>query len=407
MTKQRLRFFENAPTQKHIRESDKYLYKIDPPIHKLTIIGTGTMGQEHMYVAELLGRAEVYGIYDTQIESIECAKNNFSSFSDRELIVYNDLISACNDPMSDALMICTPNYTHFDILKTAIKSGKPLFIEKPMVTNLNDAAETIKIADKYSSFIQVGMQYRYKAQYVEALYEALERKMIGDIKTISLSEYRPPFLDKVNQWNKFNCYSGGTLVEKCCHYFDLINLVAKSLPVKVYASGGMAVNFTDLKYKNKTSDIDDHAFVIIDYSNGLKANFTLNMFATDFNEEMIISGDKGRLIANESFKFNQLPKSKATLSRECGEGNLSAEMELKYSEEIEKSGHHGATYYEHIAFMDQLEGKIVDSATPLEGFWAMVIACAAQESIRCNNVIDIYEFLERSNLSTFIKNNTF
>ena len=61
------------------------------------------------------------------------------------------------------------------------------------------------------------------------------------------------------------------------------------------------------------------------------------MFATDFYEEMIISGDKGRLIANESFKFNQLPKSKATLSRECGEGNLSAEMELKYSEEIEKT----------------------------------------------------------------------
>ena len=72
-----VRFFENAPTQKHIKESDKYLYKIDPPIHKLTIIGTGTMGQEHMYVTELLGRAEVYGIYDTQIESIECAKKKY------------------------------------------------------------------------------------------------------------------------------------------------------------------------------------------------------------------------------------------------------------------------------------------------------------------------------------------
>ncbi len=122
-------------------------------------------------------------------------------------------------------MICTPNYTHFDVLKVAMASGKAIFLEKPMATTLSDAAATVALARDYHSFVQIGLQYRYKAQYVESLHEALVRRSVGEIRMISMSEYRPPFLDKVGQWNKFNDLSGGTLVEKCCHYFDLINSI--------------------------------------------------------------------------------------------------------------------------------------------------------------------------------------
>ncbi len=76
-----------------------------------------------------------------------------------------------------------------------------------------------------------GKQHLYL--YVEAIHEALQRRTIGDIKTISIMEHRFPFLDKVKQWNKFSKYSGGTLVEKCCHYFDLMNLFAGARPVSV------------------------------------------------------------------------------------------------------------------------------------------------------------------------------
>ena len=94
---------------------------------------------------------------------------------------------------------------------------------------------------------------------------------------MSVSEYRPPFLDKVDQWNKFARLSGGTLVEKCCHYFDLINLLPRP-GLCVYASGGRAVNFFDFERNGVKSDIDDHAFVAGDYANGVRASFTLNMF---------------------------------------------------------------------------------------------------------------------------------
>ena len=221
MTKQRLRFFEKSLGQQHITDADKYLYKSPAPTHALAIIGTGTIGQEHMYVATLLGRARVHGIYDSQVQSMDSAEQNFKTYSNHSLIRYADLGAACSDPEVDALMICTPNYTHSDVLNVAMRSGKPIFLEKPMATTLADAHGIVKANDAYPSFIQIGLQYRYKAQYIEAFHELQERKAVGAIKTISMSEYRPPFLDKVGQWNKFNQNSGGTLVEKCCHYFDL------------------------------------------------------------------------------------------------------------------------------------------------------------------------------------------
>ena len=71
--------FESSPGQRHVTEGDRYLYAQAPPKFKLVIIGTGTIGQEHMRVAAMLGRARVYGIFDTQIHSLDSAEENFKN----------------------------------------------------------------------------------------------------------------------------------------------------------------------------------------------------------------------------------------------------------------------------------------------------------------------------------------
>ena len=403
MTKQRLRFFEKSLGQQHITDADQYLYKSPKPTHALAVIGTGTIGQEHMYVATLLGRARVHGIYDSQSQSMDSAEKNFKDYSEQPLIRYADLASACSDPEVDALLICTPNHTHADVLKVAMRSGKPIFLEKPMATTLADADAIVKANDAYPSFIQVGLQYRFKAQYLEAFYEVQQRQSVGVVKTISMSEYRPPFLDKVGQWNKFNQNSGGTLVEKCCHYFDLINLLANAMPLRVYASGGQAVNFLDFQKDGIPADIDDHAFVIIDYANGVRANFTLNMFCHDFTEELVVTGDSGRLVTNELFNVHQQQPSRATIALEKGEWGASKETDVTYAREIEESGHHGATYYEHVAFVDQLDGKKGEAATTVQGLWSMIVASAAQHSIATQQAVDIRAFMLENNLVNYFE----
>jgi myo-inositol 2-dehydrogenase/D-chiro-inositol 1-dehydrogenase len=86
-------------------------------------------------------------------------------------------------------------------------------------------------------------------------------------------------LDKVKQWNKFSKFSGGTLVEKCCHYFDLLNMFSQSRPVSVFATGSQAVNFLEFEYNGEKSDILDNAIVSVVYENGVRASFNLCMFA--------------------------------------------------------------------------------------------------------------------------------
>ena len=403
MSKMRLRGFENASGQRHVSEDDRYLFRREEPRFRLVIIGTGTMGQEHMRVAALLGRARIHGIYDTQSLSMDTAEANFLSLQSQPLVRYNDLSSACNDPAADALLICTPNHTHFDVLRTAMQSNKPIFLEKPMTTELHDAAEIVRANEAYESFIQIGLQYRYKPQYLEAFREALDNRALGQIKTVSVSEYRPPFLDKVDQWNKFARLSGGTLVEKCCHYFDLINLLAEARPQRVYASGGQAVNFVDFERNGVKSDIDDHAFVAIDYANGVRASFTLNMFCPDFAEELIVVGDAGRLKAEEYHDIHRSGSGNASLTIKLGENGLSKTSDLTYPRAIEQSGHHGSTYFEHIALMDRLEGKEVDSATPRQGMWAMVVASAAQQSLTTGEPVDVDTFIADNDLASLLK----
>jgi myo-inositol 2-dehydrogenase/D-chiro-inositol 1-dehydrogenase len=378
-------------------EQDKHLFELEKPSYRFNMIGVGLNGQEHMRVTFLEGRATIHGVYDPNPGSVATAKHIHNQFDPNgELVVYDSLEAACHDPAVDGLIICTPNHTHLAIVKEAVKSGKHILLEKPMATSILDAHEIMQIAEAYTAVFQIGLQYRYKSIYVEAIQEGLVRQSLGDIKTISLVEHRIPFLDKVNQWNKFSEYSGGTLVEKCCHYFDLMNLFAQSKPTTVYATGSMAVNFTDFEYADEKSDIIDNAFVNVIYENGVRANFNLCMFAPQIYEEMVLCGDQGRLKVTENQDFLSTARPKTSMEIMRGIHHPSRMTTPVYPSFIEDSGHHGSTFYEHVNFIDNLEGKDTKTASAAEGFWSIVVGVAAEESVKTGLPVDIDALLERN-----------
>ena len=370
---------------------------------RLLIVGVGMMGREHLRVTQQLGWAEVQGIVDPFNGSIEWALSDWSLLSSQPLRVYPYLREACLDSAVDAIVICSPNHTHYDVLQIVCESGKPILLEKPMATTLADAMEVVRLASEYPSVIQLGMQYRFKAQYVEALFEIRAKASLGLVKTVAMSEYRPPFLDKVNQWNKFNRHSGGTLVEKCCHYFDLMNVIAASRPKKIYASGGRGVNFLDFQWQGVPSDIDDHAMVIIDYDSGIRANFTLNMFCQELYEELVVVGECGRLVASEQASFHPDTPSEARLQVEVPGHPAYRPQSVGFPPWIEDTGHYGATFFEHIAFHRQLAGERVDAATPQQALWSLIVASAAQHSMATGQAVDVATFCTQKGLGDFFE----
>jgi len=378
-------------------------YRTQEDKPRLLIVGAGMMGREHLRVSQRLGWAEVQGIVDPFDGSIDWAQSDWALLSSRPLQVYADLREACLDSAVDAIVICSPNHTHYETLQIVCESGKPILLEKPMATTLTDAMEMVRLARSYPSVIQLGMQYRFKAQYVEALFEIQAQASLGAVKTIAMSEYRPPFLDKVNQWNKFNRHSGGTLVEKCCHYFDLMNVIAASRPKKVYASGGRGVNFLDFEWQGELSDIDDHAMVIIDYDNGIRASFTLNMFCQELYEELVVVGECGRLVASEQASFHPDTPSEARLQVEVPGHPAYRPQVVGYPPWIEETGHYGATFFEHIAFHQQLAGETVDAATPQQALWSLIVASAAQHSLAMGQAVEVAAFCAQEGVGDFFE----
>ncbi len=381
-----------------VNDNDKYLFAGEPPRYRFNVIGAGTMGQEHIRVTLFEGRATIHGVYDPESLSVANATKEFARYSDGQLKNYDSLEAACNDPDVDGLIICTPNFTHIDVVRVAAKTGKHVLLEKPVATTIKDAFEIAQTAEKHPGIFQVGLQYRYKSIYTEAIHEALERKSLGDIKVVSMVEHRMPFLDKVGQWNKFARFSGGTLVEKCCHYFDLLNLFAQSKPKRVFASGSMAVNFREFEHEKGKSDILDNAMVVIEYENDVRGSFGLAMFAPMFYEEIVLCGDVGRLRASENQDFLPGAPLKSQLEVYGGETYPSRMTTPSYPVAIEESGHNGATFFEHVHFVDSIDKGASAGPTAMDAFWSVVVGVAAETSVTTGEPVDIAELLKKNGL---------
>ncbi len=106
---------------------------------------------------------------------------------------------------------------------------------------------------------------------------------------LAIREHRFPFLEKVGDWNRFARNTGGTLVEKCCHFFDLMNLISRQRPTVVYGSGGMDVNHLGERYDGEQPDILDNAYVVVDFAGGARGLLDLCMFAEHSTNEMEIA----------------------------------------------------------------------------------------------------------------------
>ena len=355
---------------------------------KYGIIGTGVMGQEHIQNINIIANAEVVAICDIN----ENSRNQAKSLVKDSTKFYNDLNELISNNIADAYIIATPNFTHFNILERILKTNKHLLIEKPLCTTTDDCKKFDFMSQNYSKIIWTGMEYRYMPP-VHQLIKEVHNNIIGKIKMLSIREHRFPFLHKVNDWNRFAVNTGGTLVEKCCHFFDLMRLVIQSEPTKVYASGNQDVNHLEERYDGKTPDIIDNAFVIVDFENGVRGMLDLCMFAenSEYQEEIVAVGDKGKI---ETFVPSSASgKDSSEVKISLRENNITQSSEVKVDKKILAAGHHhGSTYFEHLAFIDAIQKNKKPEVSLKDGLMSVAIGEAAENSIKENRVVFMKEF---------------
>ncbi|MGV2975321.1 Gfo/Idh/MocA family protein [Roseibium alexandrii] len=359
---------------------------------KYGVIGCGMMGQEHLRNIALLPDTEVVVIFEPDVGMAEQA----AQFAPHARLV-DSVDAVLSVAELDCILIASPNHCHVPQMEEIRqKRPLPLLVEKPLFTDPKDIAALEAFKGSYPAPVWVAMEYRYMPP-IAALIEQAEQAT-GGIKMLTIREHRFPFLDKVGSWNRFNRYSGGTFVEKCCHFFDLMRLIIKSEPVRVMASAGQDANHKEELYNGETPDILDNGYVIVDFENGARAMLELCMFAegSRYQEEVSAVGPAGKIEA-------LVPGPGRFWPRDLGEPPVPQlivsprnpkgprQIDIPVDPTILDAGdHNGSTFYQHQHFVAVVRGEKTDVEVSLEdGRRAVEMGLAAQQSARTGQAVAV------------------
>ncbi|MEW5686089.1 MAG: Gfo/Idh/MocA family oxidoreductase [Pseudomonadota bacterium] len=358
-----------------------------PEVVRYGLVGTGMMGVEHLHNLAVTPGAVVTAIADPVERSLGWARDALGDKAG-EVEAFATSAELARSGRVDCVIVSSPNYTHRKVLEPLFDAGLPILCEKPLATTLDDARWVVEQAEKSSAPFWTAMEYRYMPP-AAAFIEDVHGGKVGRLQMLSIREHRFPFLKKVGDWNRFGANTGGTMVEKCCHFFDLMRLITRSEAVRVYCSGAMDVNHLDERYDGRQPDIIDNSFTTVDFANGVRAMLDLSMFAegAENQEEITAVGDKARLDV-------LIPTGMVVYAPRVGFRNPKQveKRVVDVDETALKAGtHHGSTFYEHQRFNAAVRGEGPVEVTARDGLMAVAIGTAAEISAREKRAVEMSE----------------
>ncbi|MEM1163954.1 MAG: Gfo/Idh/MocA family oxidoreductase [Pseudomonadota bacterium] len=355
------------------------------------LIGCGMMGQEHIRNIALLDGARIVALADPDAGMIDAARH----LAGTSCAVHADHRSMLYSGNLDAVIIAAPNHLHHPILADVIPSGLPILCEKPLCTTRVDCASVRDLAHAHDTPVWVAMEYRYMAP-IRRLIDIVHGGDAGRIRMLTIREHRYPFLSKVGDWNRFNAHTGGTLVEKCCHFFDLMRLILASEPVRVYASGAMDENHVGERYDGRQPDIIDNAYVIVDFASGSRAMLDLCMFAEGSYWQEVISatGPRARVDAMvpgpaRFWQDGSQERSAQVVIHDRATQSETVEEAHEDHNILGAGDHHGSTYHQHVGFLQMVRDRGTPDVTLDDGLRAVAVGEAAEISLRTQQPVDL------------------
>ena len=351
------------------------------------IIGSGMMGREHIRNLAITPGVQVVALADPVADSLARARKTLGEAAE-SVAVFDTTEAMIAGAELDAVIVCSPNYTHRAVLEPLFASKLHILCEKPLCTTLEDARWAADKAAKHDAIFWTGMEYRFMPPAARFIEEVRGGK-VGRLVMLSIREHRFPFLPKVGDWNRFSRNTGGTMVEKCCHFFDLMRLITGAEAERVFCSGAMDVNHLDERYGGEQPDIIDNSYTVVDFRGGQRAMLDLNMFAEGSHnqEEIAAVGDlaklevmipDGDLIYSPRVDFRE-PKQVVRTHVEVDPTALAA------------GTHHGATFHQLQAFVAAVRGEGPVVVTADDGLRAVAIGMAAEISARERRVVEMSE----------------
>lgn len=262
--------------------------------YNFAVMGAGRFAKHHIKILQEFKNVKLIGIASRTREGLDGVKGSVS----KNVVLTTDTSKFINSKNVDCVLIATPPSTHFELAKAAIKAGKHVLLEKPMVTNLKEANELRKIVKSQNKVFMVAHQYIYN-DYINYLKSNI--KEIGKVSFVYGEHLYPgPMRDDI-----------GCLWDAGTHVLSIIQYLFNPGNIKNISGNG-----TDI-LGNK---LDDFTACTVEFENGLKALITVSWLYPEKSRRFIVFGNKSTVFFDDlsndgKLKFCKVvPKNKQSRS---------------------------------------------------------------------------------------------
>lgn len=331
---------------------------------RIGVAGIGMIARQmHLPNLAALPGVEVVALWSRGRESLEAG---VEALGGGRPALYQEYEAFLADPDLDAVLISAPDHLHEQMALAALAAGQHVYLEKPPAITDDGNWRVLRAAEASDRVAMVGLQNRYSALYTRAA-ELLAEGAIGRLRLLWCKEYRIPFLPKPGDWILTRAGTGGSLLVKCIHFFDLFNWYAGAPAARVLATGGSGVV--------PGQETLDHAWVLVDHANDVRACLGMALFAPRGERvEMELIGEAGRIA---------LRVEDQTLAVETAAGT-----------EVQRAAPSGEPFHpgSRLALEDFVR-CVRDGATPRStmraGVEAALVALAAERAVEEGRIVEL------------------
>ena len=320
---------------------------------RIGIIGAGYIGGVHAGVLARDERVLITAVHDLVPE---CAERLARSHGATPVATRLELLEGC-----DAVYITTPNTKHVSLAIAAIETGKHVFCEKPLATNVPDAEKVFQKAQAGRGIFQIGHNRRFAPVYSELKRILSDTHMAHSAHVkMNRGELLKP------EWTGNPEITGGFLYETPIHMFDMMRFLFGEVE-SLHAIGSTH------EYK----EVDDFS-VLLKFKSGMHATL-----ATAADASWLFPFERVEVFCHHATLVTREMES-LTCSINL-EGHFTDQSMQQLPRE-EKWGY----VQEDRAFIDSIVNGSPPLVTALDGLMSVQIVNAVYESVRSNSPVKIY-----------------
>jgi len=356
----------------------------------------------------------------------------------------------------DTVIVTTPDYLHHEYIVSALKAGRNVMTEKPMTVDLGKLRAILDAQAESGKKLTVTFNYRYTPARTQ-LKDLLLSGVIGEITAVDFRWYldRVHGADYFRRWHRYKPNSGGLLVHKSTHHFDLMNWWVDSTPRTVSALGkrvfytpemaeelGLSGHgerchdcpvFDRCEYRLDLANdpalrelyleaedddgylrdkcvfadditIEDTMQVQVRYANDVFLNYTLCAYSPWEGLEIKFHGTKGEL----THRHVEVHGVFGGVRDKSAEESMTTTLHLhggrpEKLEVWEGSGDHGGADPVMLGYLFEPDSMAPDlynrASTHREGAWSILTGIAANQSIATGETVDVDKMLAEAGIT--------